>query len=306
MSNILYRIQKRGITLARSMTGYGRGEGIEGIYRIVVEIRAVNHRHFDPVIRGPRELLPLEDKIRRVLQEKISRGRVEVYTTLENVQNKRKNVVIDEELAASYVHSLQRLGHTFNLPQGNLTALELARFPDVLHIEENELDLDSFVPVLETAVKMAVEQLFNHRLEEGRRLENDIQQRLNKLEGFVKIFRERCPLFLEEYRQKLSTRLEELHNGKEYDKQRFFTEIAFFAEKCNIDEEIVRLESHLQTFGNELVKDGVVGRKLDFLLQEMNREVNTIASKTNDLEISWLVVEAKSEIEKIREQVQNI
>lgn len=293
--------------MARSMTGYGRGEGIEGIYRIVVEIRAVNHRHFDPVIRGPRELLlPLEDKIRRVLQEKISRGRVEVYATLETVQNKRKNVIIDEELAASYVHSLQRLSDTFDLSQGNLTALELAQFPEVLHIEENELDLDFFAPALETSVKMAVDQLFNHRLEEGRRLENDIKQRLNKLGDFVKIFRERCPLFLEEYQQKLSARLEELHNGKEYDKQRFFTEIAFFAEKCNIDEEIVRLESHLQTFSNELVKDDVIGRKLDFLSQEMNREVNTIGSKSNDLEISLLVVEAKSEIEKIREQVQNI
>jgi uncharacterized protein (TIGR00255 family) len=126
------------------------------------------------------------------------------------------------------------------------------------------------------------------------------------LSGFIKVIRERCPLFLEAYQQKLCARLEELHNGKEYDKQRFFTEIAFFAEKCNIDEELVRLESHLQTFGDELIKDDVIGRKLDFLLQEMNREVNTIASKSNDLDISHLVVEAKSEIEKIREQVQNI
>ena len=292
--------------MARSMTGYGRGEVLGGIYRIVVEIRAVNHRHFDAVIRGPRELLPLEDKIRRILQEQISRGRVEVFITLETVQNKKKIVVVDEELAASYVHTLQRLSGVFNLSQGGLTALELAQFPEVLRVEENELDLDYFVPLLETSVKMAVSQLFDHRLEEGRRLGNDIQQRLNILSGFIKVIRERCPLFLEAYQQKLCARLEELHNGKEYDKQRFFTEIAFFAEKCNIDEELVRLESHLQTFGDELIKDDVIGRKLDFLLQEMNREVNTIASKSNDLDISHLVVEAKSEIEKIREQVQNI
>jgi uncharacterized protein (TIGR00255 family) len=292
--------------LARSMTGYGRGEDAEGGYRFIVELKAVNHRHFDLVIRASRDLSPLEDMIRQILQEKISRGRVEAYVYLETNREKRENVAIDEELAASYLQSLQKLSDSFHLPEGKLTAVELARFPDVLYLDKTAIDPHFLHPVLESAVKKAVAELFSHRLEEGHRLELDILQRLEKLENITEIIEERGPQFLEEYQRKLSLRLEELHDGKEYDKQRFFTEIALFAERCNIDEEIIRMKSHLHTLSEEIVKDRVMGRKLDFLLQEMNREVNTIAAKSNDLTISQFVVEAKSEIEKIREQVQNI
>lgn len=292
--------------MVKSMTGYGRGEEYLDGLRFIVEIKAVNHRHFDLVIRASRDLLPLEDKIRRMLLEKISRGRVEVFVTLETTRGKGKNVIVDEELAISYFQCLQKLRTSFNLLQKELTAEELALFPEVLHLEKNIIDPDLIVPVLENAVARAVSELIGQRTEEGNRLRLDIVNRLKELESLTEKIEERGPRFLEEYQKKLSTRLDELHDGREYDRQRFFTEIAFFAERCNIDEEIVRLKSHLQAFSKEIQKDGVMGRKLDFLLQEMNREVNTIASKSSDLEISHLVVEAKSEIEKIREQVQNI
>jgi uncharacterized protein (TIGR00255 family) len=288
------------------MTGYGRGEECLDGFRFIVEIKAVNHRHFDLVIRASRDLLPLEDKIRRMLLEKISRGRVEVFVTLETTRGKGKNVIVDEELAISYFQCLQKLRASFNLLQKELTAEELALFPEVLYLEKNVIDLDLLAPVLEGAVSSAISALIQQRTEEGNRLRLDIISRVQELERLTDKIKERGPRFLEEYQKKLSARLDELHDGREYDRQRFFTEIAFFAERCNIDEEIVRMKSHLQTFSKEIQNDGVMGRKLDFLLQEMNREVNTIASKSSDLEILHLIVEAKSEIEKIREQVQNI
>lgn len=299
-------MNKWGITLIKSMTGYGRGEESGNGYRFIIEIKALNHRHFDLVIRAPKDLLPLEDKIRRMLQERISRGRVEVYVTLETAQGKGKSVVIDEELAQAYFRSLQRLQNSLQLAAKELTVTELALFPEVLSLEKNAVDLEILVPLLEEAVNKAISKLIQQRKEEGSRLEEDILQRLDKLEEFNSRIKERVPLCLGEYREKLNMRLAELHDGREYDRQRFFTEIVFFAERCNIEEETVRLESHFKIFRQALQKDEAIGRKLNFLLQEMNREVNTIAAKSSDLDISHLVVEAKSEIEKIREQVQNI
>lgn len=292
--------------MVKSMTGYGRGEESFDDFRFIVEIKAVNHRHLDLVIRASRELFPLEEKIRRLVKEKISRGRVEVFVTLETTRGKGKNVNVDEELALSYFQCLQKLQASFNLQQKELTAQELALFPEVLYLEKNTLDVESLAPVLEKAVSEAISTLLQQRTEEGSRLREDIKARLKVLERLTEKIKERGPYFLEEYRNKLNARLEELHDGREFDRQRFFTEVAFFAERCNIEEEIVRLKSHLQSFGREIQTGSVVGRKLDFLLQEMHREINTIASKSSDLEISYLVVEAKSEIEKIREQVQNI
>jgi len=288
------------------MTGYGRGEGALDDFRFIVEIKAVNHRHLDLVVRAPRELFPMEEMIRRFIKEKISRGRVEVFVTLEMPHGKGKNVNIDEDLAVSYFQCLQKLQTLFNLQQKEVTPQELALFPEVLYLEKNNVEVEPLAPVLEKALSEAISRLLQQRLEEGGRLAKDIMARLTALEGLADKIKERGPNFLEEYRNKLNARLEELHGGKEFDRQRFFTEVAFLAERCNIDEEVVRLKSHLKSFRGEIEAGGVVGRKLDFLLQEMYREINTIASKSNDLEISYLVVEAKSEVEKIREQVQNI
>ncbi len=185
-------------------------------------------------------------------------------------------------------------------------AHELALFPEVLSLEKEEVDQDRLIPVLEKALSEAASALIGQRTEEGQRLSRDILSKLTQLSAITEKIRQRSPGVLEDYRQRLNNRLEEIHNGKEFDQQRFFTEVALFAERCSVDEEIVRLESHIQAFIDNLQKNEVIGRKLDFLLQEMNREVNTISVKSNDLETSHLVVDAKSEIEKIREQVQNI
>lgn len=292
--------------MVRSMTGFGRGEEIEGDYRFVVELKALNHRYLDLIIRIPRELVSLEDKIRSFLQRRISRGRVEAIITLDTAGEKKKKIVIDLNLAAAYFDALKKIEEQFKLKGGTLTPSELAMLPDVLSIEKDELDLDSLFPVLEKALEKAVLSLSRQREEEGKRLEQDIISKLRKLEGITERIKKKSPDVLEEYRQRLSKRLDELHGGKGYDQQRFFLEVALFAERCNIEEEIVRLESHLQAFYRDLARDEVIGRKLDFLLQEMHREVNTISAKSNDLEISRLTVEAKAEIEKIREQVQNI
>ena len=292
--------------MVKSMTGYGRGVAVLNDFRFVIEIKAVNHRHFDLVIRASRDLLPMEDKIRRMLLEKISRGRVEVFVTLETIGGKGKKVSVDKGLASSYLQCLQEICVSFDLPQEGLTAEKLALFPDVLSTEKSGVELDLLEPVLENALGEAISAMIQQRTEEGNRLEADIVNRIKELERITGKIEERGPLFLDKYRERLNVRLEELHEGKEYDRQRFFTEVAFFAERCNVDEEVVRMKSHLQAFYKETQNGGVIGRKLDFILQEMHREINTIASKSSDLEISHLTVEAKSEIEKIREQVQNI
>ncbi len=292
--------------MVHSMTGYGRGEECQAGFRFVVEIKGLNHRHRDIIIRMPRELSGLEDQARRLIQEKLSRGRLEVFVSFETTDAKRKKVVVDKELAGAYYDALQALNADFSLAKRHITAKELALFPDVLSLEKDELDLEHLATGLEKALSDAINALMKQRYEEGLRLASNITAKLDRLNTISERIKIRSPEILSDYRQRLMHRLEELHNGKEFDQQRFFTEVSLFAERCSIDEEIVRLESHIQAFYSDLQNNEVIGRKLDFLLQEMNREVNTISAKGNDLEISHLAVEAKSEIEKIREQIQNI
>ena len=291
----------------RSMTGYGRGETGDYGYFFTAEIRSINHRHLEPVIRLPRDLMAQEDPIRKKLQERVYRGRVEIFINQESSTHKRKKVVVDEEMAAAYCRALEHLHQTFFSGQSGFTAEKLAAFPNVLILENDEPEHeDQITPLVLKALDDALDELLRQREAEGKRLAADISRRLQQIVGISAALQEKSILVPERYREKLATRLDELHAGRDYDKQRFFTEVALFAERANIDEEIVRLESHLEAFSQEMQKNEAIGRKLDFLLQEMNREVNTIASKGNDMEISRLMIEAKSEIEKIREQVQNI
>ncbi len=293
--------------LLRSMTGYGRGETGENGYYFVVEIRSVNHRHLDTNIRLPRDMLAQEELLRRKLQEQLYRGRIEVFVNQELRGQSKKKVIVDEGLAAEYCRALQRLQEHFaSLPDMELTAEKLAAFPDVLLLEKDQPEQEIVTPLLLKALDHALVELLKQRKSEGSRLAADIAARVSRLEEICTALRERSPLVPEQYRCKLAQRLDELFDGHDYDRQRFFMEIALLAERAAIDEEIVRLEAHLQAFSEEMHKEGAIGRKLDFLLQEMNREVNTIGSKGSDLVISSLVVEAKSEIDKIREQVQNI
>ena len=299
-------IEKKGIFLVRSMTGYGRsGESRNG-YTLTVEIKSVNHRHLDLVIKAPRDLLALEEKIRKRFHERLFRGRVEVFISLECTSEPGRIVDVDINLAQSYYQALQKLESSFQLADKKLSIGELAVFPDVLKVTRTNFDLEQVTPILDFALDQALSQLVQQRSEEGDRLEKNIKRHLQTLEKLVLRIREKGPVVLEEYRSKLNSRLEELLGGKGLDKQRFFMEVALFAERSNIDEELVRLQSHLEAFSASLAGDEAVGRKLDFLLQEMNREINTIAAKSSDLEISRMVVEGKSEIEKLREQVQNI
>ena len=296
-----------GDALVRSMTGYGRGEMKNDKYHFVVEIRSVNHRHLDPVIRLSRDLLAQEEIIRRRLQERVYRGRVEVYVNQEISGQRRKKVIVDEEMAAGYYRALQQLQQGFACAQTEITAEKLAVFPDVLIMEKEALDERLIVPLLQDALEKALDGFIQQREDEGKRLASDIFSRVQRLNEICARLKIKRSLVIERYRQKLADRLNELFDKQEYDRQRFFMEVALFAERSDIEEEIVRLESHLSTFSGVIEEEGeAIGRKLDFLLQEMYREANTIVAKANDLEISHLVLDAKSEIEKIREQVQNI
>ena len=292
--------------MVRSMTGYGRGEKYSDGFRFIVEIKALNHRHRDVIIRMPRDLSALEEQVRKLVQEQLSRGRFEVFVNFEATEEKEKNVIVDKALARAYYDALQNLRADFHLAEQQITVNELALLPEVISLEKNQLDQEALAPVLEKALAEAITALLIQRAEEGGRLASNIENKLELLQSIAEKIKQRSPGILEDYRRRLGNRLEELHDGKDFDRERFFTEVVLFAERCSIDEEIVRLESHIQAFRDDLNKNEVIGRKLDFLLQEMNREVNTISVKSNDLEISHLAVEAKSEIEKVREQVQNI
>ena len=288
------------------MTGYGRGETRDNGYHFTAEIRSINHRHLEPVIRLPRDLMALEDPIRKKMQERVYRGRVEIYINQEASTQQRKRVIVDEQMAAAYCRALEHLQEKFISGQSELTAEKLAAFPDVLIMEKGEPEQEQITPLVLKALGAALDELLQQREAEGKRLAADIYNRLQQLDAISVALQENSSLVPERYREKLAARLDELHDGREYDKQRFFTEVALFAERANIDEEIVRLKSHLEAFRGAMQGDEAIGRKLDFLLQEMNREVNTIAAKGNDMELSRLTIAAKSEIEKIREQVQNI
>lgn len=291
--------------MIRSMTGYGRGEAAAEGYHFSVEIRTVNHRHQDISIRAPRDLIALEDTVRKLVQEQLSRGRMEIYISLKRTDSKWAQVHVDHNLAAAYIKALQELQERLGLEESTPAAIELLRIPDVFSIEKEEDDQSTMLPALKAALEKAVDAVAKQRQEEGQRLAKDISSRAEELGKILEEIGKRAPVVVEEYRQKLQQRMDALHQG-DFDKQRFFTEVAFFAERCNIDEEIVRLRSHLDSFYDNLGLEEPVGRKLDFLMQEMFREINTIASKSSDLEVSRLAVEARSQVEKMREQIHNI
>jgi len=292
--------------LVKSMTGYGRGESSEGGFGLIVELRALNHRYLDLVIRMPKELSSFEDTVRKQIKEELFRGRIEVYVTIQETVHTARSVKIDENLAKAYLEAFQALRESLSLDEEKWTASSLASLPDVLQINKNEIEPERVSSVLKSGLEEALIRLNLQRKREGERLEVDIARRIEIVKEMVHNMKDKSPQVLKDYQKRLDNRLRELHNCSDYDKQRFFTEVAFFAERSNIDEELVRLQSHLHTFKEDLSKDDGLGRKLDFLAQEINREINTIASKSNDLEISRMVVESKSEMEKIREQIQNI
>lgn len=292
--------------MVRSMTGYGRGEAAGEAKGFTVEIRSVNHRFCEVMTRLPKYYTALEDRVRKAIQEKVSRGRLDVFITVDTFDcSKNKHVTVDKELALVYCRALRELAEAAGVA-GDITTMDLARLPDVMVIEDREEDLEEVWTVLLGAVRQASDNLVAMREQEGSRLAGDILYRIDKLEQYNNQISERAPLVVQDYQDRLRQRIQELLGETEIDEARLASEVAFFADRGNITEEMVRLRSHFKQVREAMDSPEPVGRKLDFLVQELNREVNTIGSKANDTEIANLVIAAKSEIEKIREQVQNI
>ncbi|HEY3368603.1 MAG TPA: YicC/YloC family endoribonuclease [Symbiobacteriaceae bacterium] len=291
--------------MVRSMTGFGRGEGAGELGRIVVEMKAVNHRFSEVVFRMPRQFNALEDSAKKLILNRVSRGRIDVFVSWEAAAG-AKGVKVDKELAMAYYNALKELGGEIG-SNSELTLDTLARLPDVLKVEEGEVTSELLAPTFEAAVAQGVDNLLSMREREGAALAADLLNRLDKIESVRQVVAQRAPGVVEEYRAKLAKRLEELlPQGNTLDPQRLAQEVAIFADRSDITEEIQRLASHLSQFRQALSDGESVGRKLDFLVQEIGREINTIGSKANDVVMTNQVVEAKSELEKIREQVQNI
>ena len=294
--------------MIQSMTGYGKGECTLYNRKFSVEIKSVNHRYNDITIKLPRVMNAFEDKMRAILTASVSRGKTDVYVNYESFSQNDIKVALNEALADAYIEKLNALDARYALNEAPSLAL-LARFPDVLSVERNA-DTDETAAemweALEGALRVAVERFVAMRTREGAALKADILKKCEQIRVIVADITTRSPLIAQEYREKLIARVQEALGESNIDEARLILEVTIFADRSCIDEELTRLDSHLSQMAVILEETETIGRKLDFLVQEMNREINTIGSKSNDLEITRLVVDAKSEIEKIREQVQNI
>lgn len=290
--------------MAVSMTGFGRAEITLDNWTIKVELKSVNHRYLDVNIRLPRTYQVLEETILQLVKDHVSRGRVEIYLTIEELVQRDRTVKIDAGIVRGLVEQWTSYQAELKLPELNLE--QILQVPDVIKISDQGIELDELQPAVTEAVRVGLEQLNNMRHMEGDKLTTDLVEKLNLIEQYIVEIETYAPDVVNDYRQRLQERMQDLLSGTSLSEERFVTEVALFADRSSIDEELVRLHSHIQQFNTSLRQDGVVGRKLDFLIQEMNREVNTIGSKANDLRIAKLVVELKSELERLREQVQNL
>lgn len=291
--------------MIKSMTGFGRGEVSEGQRKITVEMKAVNHRYLDVNIKMPKKLNFFDASIRNLLKEYIQRGKVDIYITYEDLSEQTVSVKYHPDVAASYLAYLNDMAESFSL-ENDIRVSTLSRYPEVFSMEEQEIDEESIWKVLETAIREACEAFVESRLKEGENLKNDLVGKLDGMLGLVDYIEENSPKIIEEYKQKLQAKIHDLLEDNRVDENRLLMEVTIFADKICVDEEIVRLRSHIMMVKNTLIEGGSIGRKLDFIVQEMNREANTILSKSTDLEISNRGIELKTEIEKVREQIQNI
>jgi uncharacterized protein (TIGR00255 family) len=287
------------------MTGYGRAKQTLNGRDITVEVRSVNNRYPDCTVKMPRAYIFAEDAIKGCVQKAISRGKVDVFFTIESNGAEETVVTVNDALARSYYDALNHLKETFSL-EGEISAMSLAKFPDVLSVTKAEEDLESMAADLCAVTEAALEAYNAMRTVEGEKLAQDVASRVATIEQVVTKVEERSPQTVAAYREKLYARMQEVLQSATVDENRLLTEAAIFADKTAVDEETVRLRSHIAQLRTMLRSDEPVGRKLDFLIQEVNRECNTIGSKCNDLSIAQDVVNMKAEVEKIREQVQNI
>ncbi|HHV39149.1 MAG TPA: YicC family protein [Tepidimicrobium sp.] len=292
--------------MIRSMTGFGAGESSDDNYSCRVEIKTVNHRYNDIIFRMPKCLNYLEEKIKGIIKDRISRGRVEVYIDLEYIDEARMDVEIDLQLAKNYKDGLNKLIDELHIVD-DIKLSHILAIPEIVQMKNKHLEDGLVWNCLEPALETALNDVITMRLNEGKELKKDIENQIMNIQGLVDKIEQRAPLVVLEYRSKLRERIRELLEGDlDIEEEKLSSEVAFFADKSDITEEITRFKSHIKQFLDSLEVNGLVGRKLDFIIQEMNREVNTIGSKANDLHICNYVVDIKSELEKIREQVQNI
>lgn len=291
--------------MLKSMTGYGRSEAVTGGKKIFVEIRSVNQRFCDYNIKVPRYMGYLEEKVRNCAAQQITRGKVDITVSVESYDTADKEIVLNESLAKNYIEVLRKLKNNFGL-DGEISVDTVARNSEIFKSERIEEDAEEIWKLVEIEMKKAMESFVAMREREGERIEKDLVARIDYMKILAAKIDERSPQTVMEYRERLYEKIKELLENKDIDESRILTEVAIFADRVAVNEETVRLSSHFDEFYNIINSPEPAGRKLDFLIQEINREVNTIGSKAQDLEIAKIVVELKGEIEKLREQVQNI
>ncbi len=291
--------------MIRSMTGFGRCEKVTQEYKISVEMKAVNHRYLDLSIKMPKKFNYFEAGIRNLLKKDIQRGKVDIFINFEDYTENKLCLKYNEALASEYMDCFKKMEERFGIPN-DIKVSSLARMPEVLTMEEISEDEESIWKLLSQATQEAAAQFVESRITEGENLKKDLLGKLDYMLEQVHYIEERSPGILSEYREKLEEKVKELLGNAALDEARIVTEVTIFADKICVDEEIVRLRSHIAHMRSELLAGGIVGRKLDFIAQEMNREANTILSKANDLEVSDKAIVLKTEIEKVREQIQNI
>ena len=288
-----------------SMTGYGKGEYKVGGIELTCEIKTVNNRYLDVNVKAPRIFTAFEDVIRKMVREKLTRGHADLFISLKDKREKSASFTVDMAVAGAYVMAANTLREAFPSLPDDITLSSVLRYPDVLKQDDVAAADEELVLALTTAVGLALDNLNAMRAVEGKKLEDDMLARVAVIERTVEEIALRAPKIREEYMEKLAGKLRDYLSDVNPDEGRLLTEVAIFADKSNIDEELTRLRSHIEQF-REICKEGIVGRKLDFLVQEFNREANTTCSKSNDVEITRAGLALKNEIEKIREQVQNV
>ena len=291
--------------MIKSMTGFGRCEVADEKRKFTVELKSVNHRYLDVNIKMPKKLNFFESTIRNLLKEYIERGKVDVYITYEDYTEDNYTLRYNSALAAEYLGYLNSMAEEFHL-DNDIRVSTLSRYPDVLVMEEQDIDEKELWSGLEKALRGACEQFVESRVKEGEALRNDLLDKLDAMLSDVDFIEERPPQIMKEYRMRQEKKIQEILGDRQIDDSRIATEVTIYADKVCVDEETVRLRSHIITTKDTLIAGGSIGRKLDFIAQEMNRETNTILSKANNIEISDVGINLKTSIEKVREQIQNI
>ncbi len=291
--------------MIKSMTGYGRSEKVTLTGKCTVEIKSVNHRYFDLSIKVPRKLNMFEAQIRDVLKDYIQRGKVDVFVSFEDYSTENVGIKYNSAVASEYMKYLREMAEEFDLDD-DIRVSTLSRMPDVFVSEGETIDEDETWKLLKDALQEACDMFVVSRIKEGENLKNDLLDKLETMSTNVAFIEERYPVIIEEYKTRLTNKIKEVLEDKQIDEARILTEVCIYSDKVCVDEEMVRLKSHIEAVKEALTTGGAVGKRLDFLAQELNREANTTLSKSTDVEISNVAITIKTDIEKIREQIQNI